>query len=324
MRREKSLKAEKSAFSFQFNPRGLFLPFSLALIVLLRWKFDTPWWGLAALLALLPVYYFVLPAFARRKERAFERELMRLLQQGRKSELLTLYRAQTFLRVFAPGDPLRKWLGFIYTELGDFERARACYARAARATSPAERLPVLLGLAYAKYRTGEYEGAEAVYRELIRRGQQLPEVFAGLAHTLLLGNKERGEAARLTSRAIEMSSDDTLTASLHLTRAEALLAQGKPGKARRELEAAVSALAEPADRWLEARRTWVQALLASNAGDTAEARSLLEDVVRLDEGAGLGELARRRLDELDEADDEDAEDDDERDEDGEVDAEADA
>lgn len=310
MSQEKGPRPEKSSFSFSFNPRGLFIPISLALIVFLRWQFDTPWWGLAAILALLPVYYFAVPAIARRKEREFERELMRLLQQGRTSELLALYRAQTFLRVVAPGDPLRKWLGFIYTELGDFERARACYARAARSATRADRLPVLLGLAYAKYRTGEYEGAEAVYRELIRRGQQLPEVFAGLAHTLLLGNKERGEAARLTSRAIELSSDDTLTASLHLTRAEALLAQGKPSKARRELEAAVRALSKPADRWLEARRSWVEALLAAREGDTDEARSLLEEVARLDEGAGLGALARKRLEELDgegEEDDEEGE-----------------
>jgi tetratricopeptide (TPR) repeat protein len=288
----------RTYISPQLHPRNLFLPITLALVFVLRWKFAMPWWGLAGILAVLPVYYFLVPALVRRKERAFERDVMRLLQEGRKSELLRLYRDQTFLRLFATSDTLRKRLGFIYTEVGDFDRARACYARAARSAAPSDRLSILLGLAYARYRSGEYEGAETVYRELIRRGEQLPEVFAGLAHSLLLRNKERGEAARLSSRAIELADDASLAPGLHLTRAEALLAQGKPSKARRELEAADCLPCPDTDRWLEARRSWVQALLAASDGDTDEARSLLEDVARLDEGAGLGELARKRLDEL--------------------------
>ena len=286
---------KRSPFSLQLHPRNLFLPATLLAVFLLKWKLDLPWWGLAMILSILPVYYFVLPRVIKKKERAFERDVLRLLQQGRKGELLELYRRQKLLRLLGPSDKLQRRLGFIYSEVGDFDRARACYARAARSAGPGERLTVLLGLASARYRSGDYEGAEVVYRELLRRGQHMPEVLGGLAHSLLLQEKELGEAMKLIKKAQELALEGPLAVSLRLTMAEALLARGKPGKARKLVE---STEAPAGDRWLEARRTWALALLALNDGDHVEARELLDDAARLDEGAGLGDVAAKRLAEL--------------------------
>lgn len=286
---------ERGFFSLQLHPRNLFLPTTLLAVFLLKWQLDMPWWGLAMILSVLPVYYFLLPRLVQAKERAFERDVLRLLQQGKKSDLLHLYRRQTLLRLLAPSDKLQKRLGFIYSEVGDFERARACYARAARSAAQGERLAVLLGLAYTRYRSGDYEGAEVVYRELLRRGQQMPEVFGGLAHNLLLQRKDRGEALKLVKRALELAPEGPHAAGLHLTLAEAYLARNKSGKARKALEAAQIPEGE---QWLEARRAWVEALLALHDGDAGEAHELLDDVASLDEGAGLGDLAAKRLAEL--------------------------
>lgn len=287
--------AGRSFFSLQLHPRNLFLPITLLAVFLLKWKLDMPWWGLAMILSILPVYYFLLPRLVQAKERAFERDVLRLLQQGKKSELLHLYRRQTLLRLLAPGDKLQKRLGFIYSEVGDFERARACYARAARSATHGERLAVLLGLAYTRYRSGDYEGAEVVYRELLRRGQQMPEVFGGLAHSLLLQQKDRGEALKLVKRAIEVAPEGPHAAGLHLTLAEAYLARNKSGNAQKALDAA---RIPEGEKWLEARQGWVEALLALHEGDTKEAQDLLDEVASLDDGAGLGDLAAKRLAEL--------------------------
>ena len=275
---------------------------TLVLVFLLKWKFDLQWWGLALILSALPIYYFALPRVVARKQREFEREVLRLLQQGRKSELLEAYRRQRLLRLLASGGQVQKQLGFIYAEIGDFDRARACYARAARQASAGDRLGILSGLAQARYRSGEYEGAEAVYRELLRRGQQLPEVMAGLAHCLVLLERDLGEAFRHAKSAVSSASGGPLEAVTHMTLAEVLLARGKPGKARRELEAVE---VPKGDRWLEARHSWVAALLAVSDGDLAEAAELFEEVTNLDEKGGLGDLARDRLAELDEEEDDD-------------------
>lgn len=285
----------RSFFSLQLHPRNLFLPITLLAVFLLKWKLDMPWWGLAMILSILPVYYFLLPRVVKAKERAFERDVLRLLQQGKKTELLQLYRRQTLLRLLAPGDKLQKRLGFIYSEVGDFERARACYARAARSAAHGERLAVLLGLANARYRSGDYEGAEVVYRELLRRGQHMPEVFGGLAHCLLLQKKGRGEALKLVKRALQIAPEGPHAAGLHLTLAEAYLARNKSGNATKALDAAEI---PEGDRWLEARHAWVQALLALHDGDTAEAQDCFDEAATLDEGAGLGDLAAQRLAEL--------------------------
>lgn len=287
--------SKPGAFSLKLSPRHLFLPTTLLAVFLLRWKLAMPWWGLAAILSILPVYYFVLPRLVRRKEREFERGLLRLLQQGRKHELLEFYRRQKLLRLLAPTDRLQKRLGFIYYELGDFDRARACYARAARGAGAGERLAVLLGLANARYRAGDYEGAEVVFRELLRRGQQMPEVYGGLAHTLLLRGQNQREAHRLAKKALDLSPSGPLSNSLRLSLAEALLATGKRGKARRQLDEAEVTAGDP---WMEARRAWVQALMAINEDNVAEAEELFEDVASLDENGGLGDLARKRLAEL--------------------------
>jgi tetratricopeptide (TPR) repeat protein len=280
----------------QLSPRHLFLPTTLLVVFLLRWKLALPWWGLAAILSVLPVYYFVLPRLIKRQERELERGLLRLLQQGRKNELLELYRRQTLLRLLGPADRVQRRLGFIYFELGDYERARACYARAAQTASAGDRLAILMGLAASRYRGGDYEGAEVVYRELLRRGQKLPEVHGGLAHALLLRGSEVGEALRHATAAVEASSDGPQAAALKLTLAEALLATNKAGKARRVLGGVEVGAG---DAWLEARRAWVLAKLAVHDDRLGEARELFEDVWRLDEGGGLGDLARTRLAELD-------------------------
>lgn len=285
----------RSFASLQLHPRNLFLPGTLLLVFLLRWKLAMPWWGLALILAVLPLYYFVLPKVVARRQREFEREVLRLLQQGRKSELLGAYRRQGLLRLLAPPGQLQRQLGFIYAEIGDFERARACYARAARQAPAGERLGILLGLAQARYRCGEYEGAEAVYREVLRRGQQLPEVLAGLAHTQVLQERDLGEALRHATRAVDLAPEGTIAAVARLTLAEVLLARGKPGKARGELDEVV---VPEGDRWLEARLSWVRALLAVNDGDEAEACELFEEVASLDHDGGLGDRARERLAEL--------------------------
>jgi tetratricopeptide (TPR) repeat protein len=281
-------------FSLKLHPRNLFFPATLALVFFLKVKFDLPLWGLALILLLLPLYYFVVPVVVRRQERALERDVLRLLQQGKRDRLLAAYRKRWILRLLAPADRMQKHLAFMYTEVGDFARAAACYERAAAKARPGERLGVLLGLAQARYRAGDYEGAEIVYRELLRRGQQLPEVLAGLAHSLLLQERDLGEALRLARRSVKGAADGPSMVPPRLTLAEALLARGKPGKARAELEAA-----EVVDRndWLEARRSWVTALLAENDGDDDEARELFDDVQRLDRG-GLGDLARARLADL--------------------------
>ncbi len=255
-----------------------------------------PWWGLAAILSVLPLYYFLLPRMLLKKERDFERGVLRLLQQGRKDELLEYYRQQKLLRLLAPPDKLQRRLGFIYFELGDFDRSRACYSRAAQTAAPGDRLAVLLGLANARYRSGDYEGAEVVYRELVRRGQKLPEVLGGLAHALLLRGRDTGEALRHASKAVELAPAGPQAAGLRLTHAEALLARNKAGKARRALDS-VEVVA--GDTWLEARRAWVLALMAVHDDNPGEAHELFEDVWRLDEGAGLGDFARKRLAELD-------------------------
>lgn len=293
---------DQNLFSLQLRPRNLFLPATLALVFLLKWKLDLQWWGLALILSALPIYYFALPRVVARKQREFEREVLRLLQQGRKSELLEAYRRQRLLRLLAPGGQVQKQLGFIYSEIGDFDRARACYARAARQASAGDRLGILSGLAQARYRSGEFEGAEAVYRELLRRGQQLPEVMSGLAHCLVLQERDLGEALRHAKSAVQSVSGGPLEAATRMTLAEVLLARGKPGKARREL---ADVKVPEGDRWLEARYSWISALLAVSDGDVAEAAELFEEVTSLDEKGGLGDLARDRLAELgDEADDE--------------------
>ncbi len=297
---------ERNFFSLQLRPRNLFLPATLVLVFLLKWKFDLQWWGLALILSALPIYYFVLPKIVAKKQRDFEREVLRLLQQGRKSELLAAYRRQHLLRLLAPGGQVQKQLGFIYSEIGDFDRARACYARAARQASAGDRLGILSGLAHSRYRSGDYEGAEAVYRELLRRGQQLPEVMGGLAHCLVLQERDLGEALRHAKGAAGAASGGPLEVAARMTLAEVLMARGKPGKARRELE---SVELPDGDRWLDARHSWVSALLAVSDGDVAEAAELFEEVTNLDENGGLADLARDRLAELD---DEDVEDDDMR------------
>lgn len=289
-------------FSLQLHPRNLFLPITLLAVFLLKWKLDMPWWGLAMILSILPIYYFALPRIIKAKERSFERDVLRLLQLGKKEELLQLYRRQTLLRLLAPGDKLQKRLGFIYSEVGDFERARACYARAAQSAAQGDRLAILLGLANTRYRSGDYEGAEVVYRELLRRGQHMPEVFGGLAHSLLLQEKDRGEAMKLVKRALGGSPEGNLAVSLHLTLAEAYLLQNKSGKAQKELD---TIEVPEDDRWLEAREAWVLALLAIHDGNTGDALELLDDAASLDEGAGLGDLAAKRLAELNDEEPED-------------------
>jgi tetratricopeptide (TPR) repeat protein len=291
-----STTSGRSFSSLQLHPKHLFLPTTLAAVFLLRWKLAMPWWGLAAILSLLPMYYFLLPRVLKKKERDFERGVLRLLQQGRKDELLEYYRRQTFLRLLAPADKLQKRLGFIYSELGDFDRARACYARAAQSASHGERLAVLLGLANARYRSGDYDGAEVVYRELIRRGQHLPEVLSGLAHTLLLNGKDKHEALKMAKKAVDAAPTGPSVACAHLTFAEALLSRGRAGKASRALEEAEIV---SGNAWLEARRSWVLALFAVHEGNHDEARELFEDVFKLDEKGGLGDLARHRIAELD-------------------------
>lgn len=294
----------RSFFSLQLQPRHVFLPMTLALVFVLRWKFALPWWGLALILSALPVYYFVLPKIAERKMRAFEREVLRLLQQGRRQELLRAYRRERLLRLLAPAGQLQKQLGFIYTEIGDFERARACYSRAALQARAGERLAILLGLGNARYRSGDYEGAEAVYRDLLRRGQQMPEVFLGLAHSLVLQGRDLGEALKLAKRAVSLALEGPVAAAARLTLAEVLLARGKPGKARRQLD---EVRVPAGDRWLEARQNWVLALMAINDGDRSEAVDHLDEVQDLDVGGGLADLARKRQAELEGSEDTDEE-----------------
>lgn len=296
MKSMNTTSSDRSFFSLQLHPKHLFLPTTLAAVFLLRWKLAMPWWGLAAILSLLPMYYFVLPRVLKKKEREFERGVLRLLQRGRKDELLEFYRRQTFLRLFAPQDKLQKRLGFIYSELGDFDRARACYARAAQSAGHGERLAILIGLANARYRSGDYEGAEVVFRELIRRGQTMPEVLGGLAHTLLLNEKDNHEALKMAKKAVDAAPDGPAAAAAHLTFAEALLSRGKAGKASKALD---KAHVESGNTWMEARRNWVLALFAVHEGQVDEAHELFEDVYSLDEKGGLGDLARRRIAELD-------------------------
>jgi tetratricopeptide (TPR) repeat protein len=183
-------------------------------------------------------------------------------------------------------------LGFVHFERGAYHLARDNYARAAQQAEPGERVTILLGLAQARYRCGDYKPAVAVYRELLRRGQDLPEVLVGLAHCLLLSDGERAEAVRLASRAGEETRAGDVAFLARLTLAEAWLARGKRGKARKEFE---SLELLDHDRWLTARYHWVAALLAHDAGEVNEARRAWQQVVDLDGEAGLGQLAEERL-----------------------------
>jgi tetratricopeptide (TPR) repeat protein len=278
--------------SARLTPRNLLLPVTLAIVFLLRWKLGMPIWGVALLLSLLLLYHAAAPLLVRRGGRELERELLRLFHQGRRSELLPAYRRRWLLRLLAPPDRLQRLLGLVHSELGDFSRASACFEAAARDVEPAERLGVLMGLAKARYRAGDYEGAEVVYRELLRRGQAMPEILGGLAHSLLLRERDLPEALDAARRGLEEAPPGPAAVALRLTLAEALLLRGRPRTARVELDA----VELPAgDRWLETRQRWVQALLARSEGEEEEARELFAEVADLDERGGLGDLARKRV-----------------------------
>jgi tetratricopeptide (TPR) repeat protein len=287
---------ERHATTLQLHPRSLFLPGLLLVVFLLRWMLAVPWWGLAPFLAVVPVYFFVLPGIMARRQRALEHEVIKLLQQGRKSELMQAYRRHWLLRLFGAPARVQRQLGFINAELGDHERAAACYARAASAAPADERLGIMFGLAHARYRSGDYERAEADFREVLRRGQRVPEVLSGLSHCLVLLGRELGEALTLAKQAVSLAPDGAVGVAARLTLAEALLARGKPGKALGELD---QVAVPDGDRWLDARVSWVRALLAVSDGDEADACELFEEVASLDPDGGLGDLARQRLADLD-------------------------
>jgi len=280
----------------QLHPRSLFLPATLVLVFVLRFRFGLPLWGLASIMLLLPLHYFALPALARKRERAFERSLLEKLQRGRVKELLPLYKRQLLLRLYIPAARLQKHLGFIYSELGDFSRARACYQRAAADAAPGDRMAVLLGLARTRYRSGDFEGAEVVYRELIRRGQEMPEVFAGLAHCLLLQEVDLKEAFTLARKAAAQATTGAAAQSARLTLAEALALRGRVAKARKEHDS-VEMPDEPSP-WLEARSAWVAARIEIADDEPEEACDHLDRVIELDDRGPLGDFARELLDEL--------------------------
>ncbi len=136
-----------------------------------------------------------------------------------------------------------------------------------------------------------------VFKDLIRRGQRMPEILAGLSHCLLLQERTLGEALKLAQKADEASPEGAAAAQSKLTLAEGLLLKGKKGKARKAFEAV--AMPE-GDLWLEARRSWLAALFAEDDEDLESAAELYNEVADLDDRGGLGDLARKRAAELEE------------------------
>jgi tetratricopeptide (TPR) repeat protein len=140
-------------------------------------------------------------------------------------------------------------LGLCYEQLGDNDQRDAAFRRAV-ALDPG-RVEGHLGLAATREATGKLDEAASEYRRVIDR---VPTVRMALARLLILRNLRRpaaqrdwAEVEKILDQADRAKSDSTGVAVL---RAEALVAQGQPGRARDLLKAARDAHPDRIELWI--------------------------------------------------------------------------
>jgi tetratricopeptide (TPR) repeat protein len=187
---------------FTVNWRNGFIPISLIVVFVLKWRFGLPFWGLCLLLIPLGAYYLLLPLWVKQKLRAFERQFFIAIQQQKGRNLLEIYKKQWLLRSFGPEFVMKEKLAFIYSQLGNYKEACLLYKQALEKAPLGKRSSILLGLANNQYILGQDTEAEKNYRTLLKQGLSFPAIYYNLADIILRRYKDSKEAIKFLKQGL--------------------------------------------------------------------------------------------------------------------------
>jgi tetratricopeptide (TPR) repeat protein len=148
--------------------------------------------------------------------------------------------------------------------------------------------PDLYRRALAHAESGEYEEAEALYRNLTELEPENPNGFIGLASALIAQGRY-DDAAAAYERALEISPN---AVEAHIGLGSVAALQEDYEGSRHHYARAVELAPE------NPNAHWGLALLLESTGETAEAITHFEQVVVLAEETGLAHDAQRRIDQL--------------------------
>lgn len=226
-----------------FHARWFFLACSLLVLFALRNNKLVLSIYVGVVVVGLLTYAWVVPRMVARAERAFARDALQLLSQGRAGEVTALAANQPLLKRFGRKHLVPDMLGMAASADGDHVNARRAFLEALRHAPPEERLRIETNLAAEELATGRTESAEGRYRALLDRRPDLAPALANLGRLLLDGGDGYMEAASYLRRALEVC-DPREHPRLRADLAEALLRGGHPDW-EDELDAARDAGADP-------------------------------------------------------------------------------
>jgi len=206
--------------------RNGFMPALIIIALVMRFYYRVEgWWWYALLLVPLAFYIFVIPALIQKKLFSLDRQIQRMLAQGREKDILPLCRRQFLLYFTAPGPAFNARLGLAHAAVGEHQKAARCYRNALEdgSLTRLEKMPLELGLANALYHLSDDAGAEKIYMHYYAEGTLLPEGAHNLAHIMMRNGKSMEKSLALLDRAAAGPLTPFLERQIGLTRMEAAI-----------------------------------------------------------------------------------------------------
>ncbi len=184
--------------------RGL-IPLSLLVLVILHFGFGVPWWVLGLFTLWIPVYYFGVPYYKRKKWAAFEKNFTRRFQRGEHRALLDDYRSEWFLRRFGPRGEMLSKLGLVYSALEKHQKAEHAFDRAIDAYDGRVPQQLYFNLANVKFELDKYDEAMRIFLTL---RQNSPYQKAAKTQMALI-DLHKGARTEQAIKYLEKEKDET-------------------------------------------------------------------------------------------------------------------
>jgi len=216
---------EAAARPKRLTVRGLIVPFASLAALLAAWRLGLKWL-MPPIIALLVVYYVVLPRLVRAREERFHKQALRLLAAGKAAAVPELARRQILLQLFGTSGPIDAILGLAYAQNERWASAASHLAPALASATGPDRATLSANLTKALFATGDLGRARDTGMELIETGLKLPETLVLVARAFVGHGTVNDLVTSLLDEAESLSPSGDVRTMIELTRIEACLATG--------------------------------------------------------------------------------------------------
>jgi len=268
---------------------GIIAPVITLALLFIFWRLGQKWIAMPAL-ALLILFYLIMPKLIRARAARFHKRALTLLATGKAAEIPKLAKRQIILQLFGPSGPIDAKLGMAYTQMGDYASAAINLPNGILTAPDSEKPALQTALAKALMITGDLARAEVEGRSVLDKGIRIPELLATVARARVGLGKIDKTTIELMNEADNLSTNDDVKLMLALTRIEMALATGHK----------TDDIPESADSSQRFLRTWihfVRGKLREHRRDLQAAEESYAKAVKTgkEEHCWFADLAHERL-----------------------------